>query len=167
MNRRFHYSLLFFLLLPTTATRTLAATDASGPPPQHDQSPNKYDGSEFNANTFIDTPFDKQTYREQSRVSKIMDRSPKAGGESSRSAHGEEGVEASEGEDKKLDRRNISELLGERTGPVHELAGDWVPDKIDPTTNGGFGVSPENGAPVPYRLNGHVDIERGKPWEAH
>lgn len=40
-----------------------------------------------------------------------------------------------------------------------------VPDKIDPTSSGGFGTSPDNGAPVPYNLNGHVDIERGRPWE--
>lgn len=43
---------------------------------------------------------------------------------------------------------------------------DWVPDKVDPTSNGGFGLSKDNGRPVPYRLNGHLDIERKLPWEA-
>ena len=45
------------------------------------------------------------------------------------------------------------------------LAGDWVPDKPDKEANGGFGKEPDNGRPVPYRLNGHVKIERGLPWE--
>jgi hypothetical protein len=40
-----------------------------------------------------------------------------------------------------------------------------VPDKIDLTANGGFEISPDNGSPVPYRLNGHIDIQRGRPWK--
>jgi hypothetical protein len=127
----------------------------------------KYDGSEFKAKTFIDTSFEKETYRDLFRSSKETDRSPKPGDERDISAYSEDGMESSDGEDKKPDRRKKGDLLSERTGPVHELPGDWVPDKIDLTSNGGFELSPDNGSPVPYRLNGHIDIQRGRPWEAH
>ncbi|MFA6208321.1 MAG: hypothetical protein WC714_02750 [Candidatus Obscuribacterales bacterium] len=49
-------------------------------------------------------------------------------------------------------------------GRVIEVTGDWVPDKLDPINNGGFTIAPDNGSPVPYKLNGHVDIQRGRPW---
>jgi hypothetical protein len=49
-------------------------------------------------------------------------------------------------------------------GRIIEITGDWVPDKLDPTSNGGFTIAPDNGSPVPYKLNGHVDIQRGRPW---
>jgi hypothetical protein len=49
-------------------------------------------------------------------------------------------------------------------GRVIEITGDWVPDKLDPLSNGGFTIAPDNGSPVPYKLNGHVDIQRGRPW---
>lgn len=60
------------------------------------------------------------------------------------------------------DRRDEKYLIS----PVRNLLLDWVPDKMDPLQNGGFSTSPDNGAPVPYRLNGHVDMERGRPWDA-
>lgn len=44
---------------------------------------------------------------------------------------------------------------------------DWVPDKVHRQQNGGFELAPDNGSPVPYRLNGHVGIERGLPWKAN
>ncbi len=43
---------------------------------------------------------------------------------------------------------------------------DWVPSPVDPTDNGGFGAAPDNGFPVPYTLNGWVEIQRKYPWEA-
>ncbi|CAN5507955.1 hypothetical protein BH11CYA1_BH11CYA1_14280 [soil metagenome] len=49
-------------------------------------------------------------------------------------------------------------------GPIIEVTGDWVPDKLDPINNGGFTIAPDNGSPVPFKLNGHVDIQRGRPW---
>lgn len=62
------------------------------------------------------------------------------------------------------DRRLVDEILellaAPETGPNH-----WVPDKLDPLDNGGFTTAPDNGSPVPYRLNGHVDLERDLPWE--
>jgi hypothetical protein len=43
---------------------------------------------------------------------------------------------------------------------------DWVPSKPDPVDNGGFSIYPDNGSPVPYKLNGHIDIQRKLPWQA-
>lgn len=48
----------------------------------------------------------------------------------------------------------------------HEMPGDWVPSKLDPLNNGGFTISDDNGAPVPYKLNGHVDFQREPAWTA-
>ncbi len=148
----------------------LAAFGASAFAESHEDGEDKFDGSEFSASTFIDTAFDRQTYRDKAAHSgklKIMDKSPRSGGDISKAEHGEESVRASEGEDRKLAKENIGKNLDERVGPVHELPGDWVPDKLDLTSNGGFSVAPDNGSPVPYRLNGHMEIERGRPWEAH
>ncbi len=161
------FAILGLIYLISTSA-TLAAVDSSQPPQLQENQADTYDGSEFKASTYIDSSFDKPDYRgERSKVSKMLDRSLKADGEMSKKSHSEEGVKGAEGEDSKLDKKNIGEMLGEVSGPVHELAGDWVPDKIDPTSNGGFEISPDNGSPVPYRLNGHVDIERGRPWEAN
>lgn len=44
---------------------------------------------------------------------------------------------------------------------------DWVPADPDPRQNGAFSIAPDNGSPVPYKLNGWVVIQRGLPWEAH
>lgn len=43
---------------------------------------------------------------------------------------------------------------------------DWAPSKLDPIQNGGFTTADDNGAPVPYKLNGHVDMQRKPAWEA-
>ncbi len=59
-----------------------------------------------------------------------------------------------------LKRRDLAKLAA----PVREVTGDWVPSKLDPDSNGGFTIAPDNGSPVPYKLNGHVDIQRGRPW---
>lgn len=72
-------------------------------------------------------------------------------------------------DDKKRDDKSdflpIRADLGQRPGIIQDLPGDWVPDKLDPIDNGGFAVSPDNGSPVPYRLNGHVDLQRVLPWD--
>lgn len=46
------------------------------------------------------------------------------------------------------------------------LIGDWVPSEADPANNGGFTKHKDNGRPVPYRLNGHINIQRKLPWES-
>lgn len=68
-------------------------------------------------------------------------------------------------DDKQKDRGVIRGSLGEIKGPIQEMPWDWLPDKFDPLDNGGFSTSPDNGSPVPYRLNGHPDLERGRPWD--
>lgn len=62
----------------------------------------------------------------------------------------------------KDDRNTLKEL----TRPIPGMLHDWVPSGADRLLNGGFTNSPDNGFPVPYRLNGHLDIERKLPWEA-
>src|SRR5271170_2834065 len=124
----------------------------------HEDGEDKFDGSEFNKSTFKDTDFERQTYKgvpARAHEAEPLDKALRMRGELSKKHHGDEGIKASDGTEKKLDAKLIGESLGERTGPVHELPGDWVPDKIDETNNGGFGVIPDNGSPVPYRLNGH------------
>lgn len=68
-------------------------------------------------------------------------------------------------DDKQKDRGVIRGSLGEIKGPIQEMPWDWLPDKFDPLDNGGFSTSPDNGSPVPYRLNGHPDLEKGRPWD--
>ncbi|HEY9759602.1 MAG TPA: hypothetical protein V6C97_30870 [Oculatellaceae cyanobacterium] len=43
--------------------------------------------------------------------------------------------------------------------------GDWAPSPVDLLTNGGFTQPVFNGRPVPYRLNGHININRKLPWD--
>jgi hypothetical protein len=140
----------------------------------HDDLRNKYDGSQFDKHSFIDSSFEKDDYRGGSRVSKMMEDASKERDElmkkeeekkKKKMVAEKDDDDDDDGDYKKLDPRNIGDMLGQRSGPVHDLPGDWVPDKIDLTANGGFEISPDNGSPVPYRLNGHIDIQRGRPWK--
>ena len=56
-------------------------------------------------------------------------------------------------------------FFGGQLVPIENDLLDWVPNDADRLHNGGFGKAPDNGAPVPYKLNGHVGIERGYPWD--
>ncbi len=56
-------------------------------------------------------------------------------------------------------------IFKELTAPIPGMLHDWVPSDPDPIWNGGFINEADNGSPVPYRLNGHVDPERKLPWE--
>lgn len=67
--------------------------------------------------------------------------------------------------DRDVIRGAIRSSLGEVKGPIQEMPWDWLPDKFDPLDNAGFTTSPDNGSPVPYRLNGHPDLEKGRPWD--
>lgn len=51
------------------------------------------------------------------------------------------------------------------TRQVPGMLQDWVPDKPNRLHNGGFSKAPDNGFPVPYKLNGWIDIQRKFPWE--
>ncbi|MBU6451210.1 MAG: hypothetical protein KGS72_05505 [Cyanobacteria bacterium REEB67] len=59
---------------------------------------------------------------------------------------------------------NYDELIELYAPPPPVGPNHWVPDKLDPIQTGAFTTSPDNGSPVPYRLNGHVDLERSTPW---
>lgn len=61
---------------------------------------------------------------------------------------------------KKDDERVFLDLIK----PVPGMLQDWVPDRVNRLHNGAFEKEPDNGFPVPYRLNGHLDIERKRPW---
>ncbi len=52
-----------------------------------------------------------------------------------------------------------------KVATAHDELGDWVPKAAEPTHNGGFERMPDNGSPVPYKLNGHVNIQRKLPWD--
>jgi hypothetical protein len=65
-------------------------------------------------------------------------------------------------------RRHIPddrEFQIDKVQPVANNLLDWVPGDFDPLNNGGFTLAPFNGSPVPYRLNGHLNAERGYPWQ--
>jgi hypothetical protein len=115
----------------------------------------KFDASEFSSTSFNDVDIAKQNYRD---ISVARGAHPKAKNffvKTNLISHEEE-------QRKTVGERSVFENATE-SAPIHELAGDWVPDRIDLTSNGGFGIEPFNGSPVPYDLNGHVDAERGKP----
>jgi hypothetical protein len=133
-------SIFYFTLVPQTI-----AEDSSY----------RFDGSEFNGTSFNDVDLAKQEFKDltfkgarRAKTKKWVLHTEKAGSDEEREAQ--------------VDER-IPFIREEKFAAVHETAGDWVPDKINLTANGGFGVEPENGSPVPYDLNGHVDPERGKP----
>jgi hypothetical protein len=63
---------------------------------------------------------------------------------------------------KREDREKYKELTRDIPGVFH----DWVPSPVDRLQNGGFTGEPGNGYPVPYNLNGFIEIERKLPWEA-
>lgn len=63
---------------------------------------------------------------------------------------------------KKDDFRKFRDL----TAPIPGMLHDWVPSKPDRGQNGAFTGAPDNGAVVPYKLNGWVEIQRKLPWEA-
>lgn len=132
-----------------------------------------YDGSEYNASSFKDTLFEKQDYKElRSTGSSLRPLSKEGGGDLLGDSHGlslkkrqnDKGVvPAGEGNRPEGAKNSGKVNQFESIGPVEDLPGDWVPNKIDLASNGGFGTIPDNGSPVPYTLNGHIEIERGRP----
>jgi hypothetical protein len=120
---------------------------------------NKYDASEFDVNSFRDRSFFKTDFR---------DVKPKAFGSARKFESDISIVRRRNDTDINVDSATEGPGAGEKKafedfGVIYDLAGDWVPSKIDPACNGGFTNYPGNGSPVPYELNGHVDAERGKP----
>ncbi len=160
-------SLTFSIIILVTALYLTQTAYAE----EHTEDENRYGSSEFNGSSFGDTSFRKTDYKELRSTnpaaaqlvrentepkegSRLLQKHPENRGVS------DAGSSADKGPIKNPSGYVISE---ERSAPVRDLPGDWVPNKLDPTCNGGFEVAPDNGSPVPYRLNGHVDIQRGRP----
>ncbi len=139
----------------------------------HADEEDHFDGSEYNASSFKDISFAKQDYKELRATASVLRPLSKEGesdlqgdsrGTLLKKRQNDKGIRPVGVGNKKADAENSGRITeAEHIVPVEDLAGDWVPNKIDLTSNGAFGVIPDNGSPVPYRLNGHVDIERGKP----
>ena len=70
-------------------------------------------------------------------------------------------------DDTDLDEKEMKSLADwQKLATPHLLFDDWVPDKPVRQSNGGFGKTKDNGRPVPYKMNGHIEIQRKFPWEA-
>ncbi len=168
-----------FLFFSITILLTILIWIPSAFAQEHGEEENRFDGSEFNISSFRDTNFEKRDYKELSSQKSAGDHLSKANDELSlkessilsRKRKNDKGINAVGGENEGPLNAEKGPLKagGERKigadpgGPVTDLPGDWVPDRIKLTNNGGFSIEPDNGSPVPYRLNGHVDIQRGRP----
>lgn len=148
-------------------------TDKSG---LTDSSDNRFDGSEFNAPSFQDADFGRHSFID------LLLKSPPKAKKKELYADDDHRPDNDKGKDKddhdaitiheearrkkeKLADKHAYEELMELLASPEVSPNDWVPDKLDPLNNGGFTTSPDNGSPVPYRLNGHVDLERDSPWK--
>jgi hypothetical protein len=147
---------------------TPAALSDVGMAEQH----NRFDGSQFGPPTFRDDLLGKHMYAETvPRTSQPLDKLEKdvvRVGETRVGKRKSEEAAAPTGEiDQSISSMIYGHEYAQHFTPTRELTGDWVPDKIDLTSAGAFSIAPFNGSPVPYTLNGHVDPQRGKPWEEH
>lgn len=122
-------------------------------------------GSQFDAPDFMDTDFSKNMFVDLLQSSahrepeldlhiKLADHVTKDDDEE------DDGIDSVD-----MDKTPISEddrkELEDKSLDLH----DWVPSPPDKSANGGFGLDKDNGRPVPYRLNGHLEINRGLPWK--
>lgn len=139
-------------------TKYDAASDDGGSSNSGFSFGDRFDGSEYGASTFIDTDFGRHSYRDNFTT-------PVYSG----AAMYKNRVDTARTDLKKDrldpddDRR--AKLWRDLTTPPPGMLHDWVPSSPDPTNSGGFGLGPENGAPVPYNLNGFPDLQRGLPWK--
>lgn len=137
---------------------------------QHDHD---FDGSQFDTPSFQDSNFGRHSFidlllNSRPKIKDDLDKSDKNSPEDYKHKNDSEpGIsiheEALRDKERHKDRAydELMELLASpEIGP-----NQWVPDKLDPLNQGGFTTSPDNGSPVPYRLNGHVDLERAVPWK--
>lgn len=125
-----------------------------------------FDGSAFNPEPFGDTSFGKHIYGDlpYKRTSDARKyRSDQEEGkvekdhESGRTIFDKDKARLMHEEE---ERKYMEESSSDKYGVIPPLVRDWVPDEPDLTSNGGFSIAPFNGTPVPYDLNGHVDIQR-------
>jgi len=137
-----------------------------------DDKKNKFTGADFDASTFIDTDFSRQSFMDSLKMQPPPDDKSKAlmtaakpdkfvdDGGGAKSDQPLKDVDLME-PPKGIDLNEWKEVMT----MFHSYFADWVPSKPDPTAMGSFGKFKDNGRPVPYNLNGHPDPERGIPWE--
>lgn len=140
----------------------------------------QFDGSQYGPEDFQDTDFSKETYMDLLLGSKPKeedknDKDDKDDKDDKKKkldrltlfsdfAGGDDYRDESDDRDARARRKDKEEEKYLKKDPPQVKPNDWVPDALDPLDQGGFESSPDNGSPVPYKLNGHVDIQRGRPW---
>jgi hypothetical protein len=120
-----------------------------------------YSGSQFNAPDFSGTDFQKSSFDDLDRDMRKFD--------SSNGADHLYIVDEMDMPGRSLERarekaRKEFDDISHRDRVMP--GADWAPSNLDPLDNGGFTTADDNGAPVPYKLNGHVDWQRRPAWEA-
>jgi hypothetical protein len=143
-----------------------------------DHSNNRPAGSDFNPSSFQDTDFSKHSFIDLHINShpKPTDKSLSEDDKADQPLLADQykrnlgdGVTLTEdkkrGKDKDKEDKHYDELMEVLKEPVLPGPNNWVPSKADPQDNGGFTIAPDNGSPVPYKLNGHVDLLRDTPGQ--
>lgn len=116
----------------------------------------RFDGSEYGASKFMDSDFGRQSYRDNFTTL------PYTGAAMYKNRVDTALIDLKKDRlDPDDDRR--ARLWKELTSTPPGMLQDWVPSKPDPTASGSFGLGADNGAPVPYTLNGFPDLQRGLP----
>lgn len=163
--------------LPGASAQAKNSTDFDDMDKQNQSNPalnDTFDGSEYGASNFVDTDFNKRSYQDLFKPKKadadkdfkdpdLSKRDPDFTSDGTDRDYALSLIEARRKEKACLDKKAYMDFVK----PVYFLPGDWVPSGLDSVWNGGFTTPPDNGSPVPYRLNGHVDIQRGLPWQAN
>ena len=132
-------------------------------------SENQFDGSEFNARSYRDASLDKQPFKDMASTSPRYATSAEAlmvrPGTVLLGKKRQNDINAVGGDvtEKSAENIFVNKDFAGRIEPVVDLPGDWVPDRINLSSNGGFSIEPFNGSPVPFTLNGHVDPQRDRP----
>ncbi|MBC7997069.1 MAG: hypothetical protein IAF58_03960 [Leptolyngbya sp.] len=134
----------------------------------------RFDGSEFKKQSYIDSDFRRNPFRDlyKSNLTPPDQSDLRRRSDSKRDDDDKE----NDADDVEKTRKHLADRLRKKdmardlrdwrevTKPIPYLLHDWVPASPDPIHNGGFVKMPDNGSPVPYRLNGHMDPERNLPW---
>lgn len=131
----------------------------------------RFDGSEFQKKTFIDTDFRKQSFVDLGAVRRRSDTRPDDDAARAKDLFGKSADDRTSyfyaREKMKRDLREKlrdDKIKKDLMKPNPDALHDWVPRAPDPIHNGSFEREPDNGTPVPYHLNGHPDFERKLPW---
>lgn len=131
----------------------------------------RFGGSEFTVSDFVDTDFSKHLFRDlfqdQKKIDSIdrVERSLKPDDDAMRGDDLDSLLMFAEERRKRAIEDRRERLLRNLMEPHYGTPGDWVPSNLDPINNGGFTTAADNGFPVPYRLNGHLDFQRKRPWQ--